>query len=113
LVNGHNPEQISVRLWRGYVTALFYARPVDTDVALFASPAFRTLRFPWVRQSDLAERSRAALDVLVDELTADGWQIEEPRAGAAWYELEFIQPPKKTRRAPRRKPAAVSATPRD
>lgn len=113
MLNGHNPEQISVRLWRGYVTGLFYARPVDSDVALFASPAFRTLQFPRARQSSLAERSRAALDALVEELTANGWQPEEQRAGAAWYELEFIRPPKRPRRPARPKGATVNGAARD
>jgi hypothetical protein len=106
LVDGHKQEHISIGLWRGYVTGLFYARPVASDVALSTSPPFRRLRLPWERPSAFAEPGRAALDVLVEELTASGWQMEEQQAGAAWYALEFIRPPKRSR--PRRqKPSSV------
>ena len=84
-------EVVSVDLWRGYVTACFYARRPDSDLAIAVSPSFRILRPPWKKEIPLADDRRAvdALSELEQTLIEAGWQPVGGRPDAPWYQLSF------------------------
>lgn len=85
-------ERCRIALWRGYVSALFYARPVERDVAMLLSPAFRTRQAPWRRRVPLRDDPAAneALHALAEMLAAQGWTRARVRdLGADWYDLQF------------------------
>ena len=84
-------ERCTVGLWRGYVSALFYARPVERDVALLVSPTFRTWQLPWRKRVALCDdpAAKESLRALEEMLAARGWEKMRPGAGADWYVLQF------------------------
>ena len=45
--------QCSIALWRGYVTAQFYAWDSNDGRVLLLSPTFQTWRLPWQREVPL------------------------------------------------------------
>lgn len=77
-------ETSTVYLWRGYVTAAFYARSVEGEV-IAESQAFR-----WRKPSapPNAGATRAAYDALAAALEDLGWRSTEGD-GDAWYEVTF------------------------
>jgi|GEM_PF-3872333 len=113
MVDGRSEERISIRLWRGYTSGLFFARHDGGDGADYTSTSFRTLRLPWESETALARRSHEALDALVEALLADGWRPEEPEPGAAWYELDFVRPLRRARPPRRASRTSESAHPAD
>ena len=84
-------ERCTVGLWRGYVSALFYARPVERDVAMLVSSTFRTWQLPWRKRVALCDdpAAKESLRALEEMLAARGWEKMRPGAGADWYELQF------------------------
>jgi hypothetical protein len=84
-------RQVRIALWRGYVSACFYARPPDADFAIAISPSFRILRLPWEQRVPLHEHPGAvdSLRVLEQKLHDQGWQRIGFPAEHAWYELSF------------------------
>ena len=84
-------ERCTIGLWQGYVSALFYARPVEQHVAMLLSPTFRTRRLPWRRRVPLCDDPAAeeALRALEEMLATRGWEKTRPVPGADWYELQF------------------------
>jgi hypothetical protein len=86
----------TVALWRGYVSGCFYARPPETDVALFVSPSFRIVRLPWRPEVPLHEDPAVigALKTLEETLVAQGWQRTRRAPRSGWYELRFKQAPR-------------------
>jgi hypothetical protein len=86
---GPPPHLCTIVCWRGYTKAHFYARPPHTDAAIVSSPSF-SWRI-WEAQPRDAAAGEAALDKLVADLEASGWQ--QVRRGHAWYELRFGRTP--------------------
>ena len=84
------PPQCSIALWRGYVSAQFYARQLDGRV-LCLSPTFRTWRPPWQPSVPMREDAAAlaALEALKYELRSRGWVRMRREAGSEWYEGRF------------------------
>lgn len=94
------PEECSVRLWRGYVTAQFHAWREGDDEPVLASRPFRTFRPPWEPRIPPARlpAARTALQELTAELARRGWRrartvdehghVIEPRAD----ELRDVEP---------------------
>lgn len=80
-------------LWRGYVTAQFYACETGPDDAFLCSPSFRTWRPPWRPKLHLEETPEAAsaLAALVAELERRGWR--ESGAASGWAARRFVRPP--------------------
>ena len=83
--------QCSIALWRGYVTAQFYAWDSNDGRVLLLSPTFRTWRLPWQRAVPLREdpRALAALEALDAELRSRDWVPWHREAGSDWYERRF------------------------
>jgi hypothetical protein len=110
-----------IELWRGYVSACFYARPEEQDVALCVSPPFRRMRMPWRRPVPLDRDPAAAesLETLVEQLVAAGWQRSVPRPHAPWYQLRFERTTAQSPREPHGEPedtgraTAQTAAPRE
>jgi hypothetical protein len=86
---GPLPHLCRIACWRGYTKAHFYARPPSNDVAIASSPPF-SWRI-WEAQPRDAAAGEAALDKLVADLEASGWQ--QVGRGHAWYELRFGRTP--------------------
>jgi hypothetical protein len=86
---GPPPHLCTIACWRGYTKAHFYARPPHTDAAIASSPSF-SWRI-WEAQPRDAAAGEAALDKLVADLEASGWQ--QVGRGHAWYELRFGRMP--------------------
>jgi len=86
---GPLPHLCRIACWRGYTKAHFYARPPSNDVAIALSPPF-SWRI-WEAQPRDAAAGEAALDKLVADLEASGWQ--QLGRGHAWYELRFGRTP--------------------
>lgn len=84
------PPQCSIALWRGYVTAKFYALDSEGSV-LFFSPTFRTWAPPWQPSVPMREdpRALAAHDALKAELRSRGWARMRREPGSDWYECRF------------------------
>ena len=82
--------QCSIALWRGYVSAQFYARHSDGWV-LCLSPTFRTWRLPCRPRVPIREDAAAlaALEALRLELRSRGWVRMRREAGSEWYEGRF------------------------
>ena len=95
-------DRCTIELWRGYVSALFYARPVERDVALQLSPPFRIWRLPSRRPVPLSDNlaAKASLLELEEILAAKGWKRTRSEPGTEWYELQFIQNGRSTARSP-------------
>ena len=85
------PPQCSIALWRGYVTAQFYARDSNGGGVLFFSPTFQTWRLPWQPSVPMRDDSRAleALEALKAELRSRGWARVRREPGSDWYEFRF------------------------
>jgi hypothetical protein len=79
-------EVCQVDRWRGYLTCEFFASGPD-GATVATSGAFR-----WRKSAPPPEDgpAREALDRLVAELLANGW--EECGRGALWYERRFERP---------------------
>jgi hypothetical protein len=86
-------ERCRIALWQGYVSACFYARPEDRDVALCVAPPFRRVRMPWRRRVPLYEDPRVAesLETIVRMLVSAGWRRCGRVPHSQWYELRFEQ----------------------
>lgn len=84
-------ERCTIGLWRGYVSALFYVRPVERDVAMLLSPTFRTWRMPWKKRVPPHDDAAAqeSLHALEELLAAQGWEKMRPGVGANWYAFQF------------------------
>lgn len=84
------PPQCSIALWRGYVSAQFYARDSGGAV-LVLSPTFRICRLPWQHSPPMREDTDAlaALEALKSELRSRGWVRMRREAGSQWYEGRF------------------------
>jgi len=84
------PPQCSIALWRGYVSAQFYARAQNSG-AFDASPTFRTWRFPWEKQLSMNKNpaALAALEALCVDLRSRGWERVRRAPGSDWYEYRF------------------------
>ena len=84
------PLHCSIALWRGYVSAQFYARDPNGGV-LFVSPTFQTWRLPWQPSVPMRDDPRAleALEVLKAELRSRGWTRARREPGSDWYEFRF------------------------
>jgi hypothetical protein len=80
-------ETCRVALWRGYMTASFYARSSDDTDGAIGEPS-RSFRSRRGAVPDTEETRRAHRE-LVSRLEADGWL----RTGGegAWYETEFAR----------------------
>jgi hypothetical protein len=104
---------ITIALWRGYVSACFYARGRGSDAALEVSPDFRTLRLPWERRRALEDDpgALAALATLENRLLAQGWQVRGREAGGPWYALVFTRAPRETLEPPRHAARESAAAP--
>jgi hypothetical protein len=85
------PPQCSIALWRGYVTAQFYARDSNSGGALFLSPTFGTWRLPWQPSVPMRDDPKAleALESLKGELRSRGWARMRREPGSDWYESRF------------------------
>ena len=85
------PPQCSIALWRGYVSAQFYAPTENGKGALGVSPVFRTWRFPWQKRLPLSKdpTAVAALEALSVDLKARGWDRIRRAPGSDWYEYRF------------------------
>jgi hypothetical protein len=85
-------DRCTIGLWRGYVSALFYARPIDRNVAMMQGSAFRTWRWPWRKPVPLWDdpAAKASLVTLEQMLSARGWTRTREQ-GTDWYELTFIR----------------------
>jgi hypothetical protein len=97
-------EHAVIALWRGYVSACFYARTLDVDTVLLVSPSFRTFVPPWRPRVPLDEDPAAldALAALEAAMTARGWRRSDSLAYAEWYELHFRRGPEPRARTPER-----------
>jgi hypothetical protein len=103
--HGFQLERCAVSLWRGYVTARFYAHLPD-GLTTGESSAFR-----WRKSGPPPDAGapRAAYDGLVAELEASGWTALAE--GAAWFETTFgryvlsADLPTQTEAPPPRRPA--------
>lgn len=100
------PQQYSVALWRGYVTAQFYVREQGHDDALGFSQTFRTWRLPWEDGEPMEKdpSALAALAALEADLLAQGWERMRRAPGSEWYELRFRRAKSTVRLAPERAP---------
>ena len=85
------PPQCSIALWRGYVTAQFYAWDVESGDVLYLSPTFPTWRLPWQTVVPLREdpKALAAIEELEAELRSRGWVRMRDEPGSEWYERRF------------------------
>lgn len=85
------PPQCSIALWRGYVTAQFYAWNVNSGDVLYLSPTFPTWRLPWQQSVPLREdpKALAALEALEAELASRDWVRMGREPGSEWYEYRF------------------------
>jgi hypothetical protein len=85
------PPQCSIALWRGYVTAQFYALDSNGGGILFLSPTFRTWRLPWQPSMPMREdpRALAAFEALEAQLRSRDWVCMGSEPGADWYESRF------------------------
>ncbi len=90
-MTGTQPPQCTIALWRGYVTAQFYARDSNGGGVLFVSPTFRTWSPPWQPSVPLREDASAlaALDALDGKLRSRDWVRLDREPGADWYEARF------------------------
>jgi hypothetical protein len=84
-------HRCAIALWRGYVSAQFYARSQDGNGLLALSPTFRTWRFPWQKRQPLSKDPSAldALDALRADLESNGWKPMRRAAGSRWFEYRF------------------------
>ena len=91
VLSSPTPPQCSVALWRGYVTAQFYAWNVNSGDVLCLSPTFPTWRLPWQPSVPLREdpNARAALAALEAELISRNWVRMGREPGREWYEYRF------------------------
>jgi hypothetical protein len=80
-----------VALWRGYVTAQFYAWNVNSGDVLCLSPTFPTWRLPWQPPVPMREdpKARAALEALEAELVSRDWVRIGREPGSEWYANRF------------------------
>jgi hypothetical protein len=90
-LNSPTPPQCSIALWRGYVTAQFYAWNVNSGDVLCLSPTFPTWRLPWQRSVPMREdpKALAALKALEAELVSRDWVRMGREPGSEWYEYRF------------------------
>jgi hypothetical protein len=84
-------ERLSIGVWRGYVSACFYARTLGTNDVIRVSPTFRTGWLPWRPRLPLPQTPQAfeALRALEASLLAEGWERCAHEPDAKWHECEF------------------------
>lgn len=91
VLSSPTPPQCSIALWRGYVTAQFYARNVSSGDVLCLSPTFSMWRLPWQPSVPMREdpNALAALEALEAELVSRDWVRMGREPGSEWYEYRF------------------------
>ena len=91
VLSATTPPQCSIALWRGYVTAQFYAWDLKSGDVLLLSPTFPTWRLPWQPSVSLREdpKAVAALEKLEAELVSRDWVRIGREPGSEWYEYRF------------------------
>ena len=84
-------HRCAIALWRGYVSAQFYASSQDGNGPLALSPVFRTWHFLWQKREPLRKDPSAltALDALRADLESKGWKPMRRAAGSRWFEYRF------------------------
>jgi hypothetical protein len=93
-------ETCRIRLWKGYVTGMFYAAILDDAPDEGESVCEPSASFKWRGRND-SEEARAAHRDVVSRLAAAGWTLAGA-AGDPWYATSFTR----TVFAPREQPAA-------
>jgi hypothetical protein len=94
-------ETCRIRLWKGYVTGMFYAAILDDAPDEGESVCEPSPSFKWRGRND-SEEARAAHRDVVSRLAAAGWTLAGA-AGDPWYATSFTR----TVFAPREQPAAA------
>ena len=91
VLSATTPPQCSIALWRGYVTAQFYAWDLNSGDVLLLSPTFPNWRLPWQPSVSLREdpKAVAALEKLEAELVSRDWVRIGREPGSSWYEYRF------------------------
>lgn len=91
VLSSRTPPQCAIALWRGYVTAQFYAWNVKSGDVLYLSPTFPTWRLPWQQAVPMREdpKALAAIEALEAQLRSRGWVRMRDERGSEWYERRF------------------------